>query len=444
MIYPLKLPGITRRRLTDIVLLQMTLLYHAACMPNVSQESCAEYLSAHSRFHANSVDIAEWIWGRDAGRKHLKNFAITYCSEESTREREEEQRVKIAWCVRLRKEVEALLSLDDLPIKIRPFGETDTCTEQAPDWIEHAKNFLLYFYDAILGKISEKFPPELFSDPHAEEFGREEMLAAFLRKNNAEVCSTCDESRYYTYGKHVHTDLDHYLPKSLYPHFACHPYNLVPSCAHCNSLKTNKDLLAYIREDRNYKLSKAIFPYHNFNLSRVTYLEVTPAPAAEFIRIGAIKSRINDPKSEMYHTIENAIHLQQNLYNIPGRWQNHEQALRIGDTLFRRMRQFLADGEGAILGSDMPAEVYNSLKQLLYYLDREDQQKDPFAFAMTWTLGTLIQRQHSDPHLKAALIAEINSWFGQDLEKSKQRNMHVEELLKIIENNQEQAGTPPS
>jgi len=443
MIYPLKLPGITRRRLTDIVLLQMSLLYHAANTPDVSQKSCACYLSAHPRFHTSSDKIAQWIWRKSVERQHLMYFAATYCSVD-TREREAERRVKIAWCVRLRKEVEALLALDDLPIKIRPFNETDACADQVPAWVEHAKNFLLYFYDEILGDSQKKFPPELFSDPHAKEFGREEMLAAFLRKNNAEVCSTCDGSRYYTSGKHVHTDLDHYLPKSLYPHLACHPYNLVPSCPHCNLLKKDKDLLLYIQEDRKYKLSKAIFPYHNFNLSRVTYLEVTPASAAEFITIGAIRRRPDQTEAEMSQTIENAICLQQELYNIPGRWQNHEQALRIGDTLFRRMRQFLADGKGAILGSGMPAEVYNSLKQLLYYLDREDQQKDPFAFAMTWVLATLIQQQHSDPHLKAALVAEINSWFSQNLRESKQRDMYVEELLRIIESHQEQAGTPPS
>lgn len=118
--------------------------------------------------------------------------------------------------------------------------------------------------------------------------------------------------------------------------------------------------------------------------------------------------------------------------------------MRIGDTLFRRMRQFLGDGKGVILGSDISAEVYNTLKQLLYYLDHEDQQKDPFAFAMTWALGALIQQQHSDPYLKAALVEEINSWFGQSLEESEKRDSYVEALLKIIEDHQEQTGAPPA
>jgi len=74
------------------------------------------------------------------------------------------------------------------------------------------------------------------------------------------------------------------------------------------------------------------------------------------------------------------------------------------------------------------AGVTNALKQLLYYLDNDDQQKDPFTFAMTWILGALLQE--GDPQ---ALVEEVNSWTGQSLEKSQYRHEQAEKLLKIVQ-----------
>jgi hypothetical protein len=129
--------------------------------------------------------------------------------------------------------------------------------------------------------------------------------------------------------------------------------------------------------------------------------------------------------------IEEAIALQQELYQIPGRWQKPGAMLKISDTLFRRMRHFIGDGQTIITGSDMQVEVYNALKQLLYYLDQEDQQKDPFAFAMTWILVALLQGKYTQ-----ALVEEVNSWTGQSLEESKKRHEHAEGLLKIVQESQ--------
>lgn len=36
------------------------------------------------------------------------------------------------------------------------------------------------------------------------------------------------------------TTLDHFLPKEVYPEFSCFPYNLVPSCSHCNHKRGTK------------------------------------------------------------------------------------------------------------------------------------------------------------------------------------------------------------
>ena len=75
----------------------------------------------------------------------------------------------------------------------------------------------------------------------APSFGRQEFLDAFFLANNQlTVCSACDESKRFTatrVGKH--SFIDHYFPKSSFPHLSCHPFNLVLICSFCNGLKSD-------------------------------------------------------------------------------------------------------------------------------------------------------------------------------------------------------------
>lgn len=43
------------------------------------------------------------------------------------------------------------------------------------------------------------------------------------------ICPLC--------GKRIVSQLDHYLPETLYPHFSVTPANLVPACSDCNKIK---------------------------------------------------------------------------------------------------------------------------------------------------------------------------------------------------------------
>jgi hypothetical protein len=162
------------------------------------------------------------------------------------------------------------------------------------------------------------------------------------------------------------------------------------------------------------------------------------------------------------------------VYKIPERWSKKEgkqpaddlsTSDRISETLFRRMRQFLGDdpaiqrtvdtlrNSGILQSSSTALEVYNTLKFLLYYLDKEDKQKDPFAFALTWMLATLIEKdirpllslaevttdQQAEQTTSRknrrgrALLEEINSWFGPDFDKQQERDQHMNELLTILQ-----------
>ncbi|HZU01743.1 MAG TPA: hypothetical protein VFA10_18885, partial [Ktedonobacteraceae bacterium] len=182
-----------------------------------------------------------------------------------------------------------------------------------------------------------------------------------------------------------------------------------------------------VLKERRPFLSKETLPYHQMGLSQVAYLDVTPGIEARLVKIHSIKPRPGlTPQS--IKLVEEEIKLMQELYDIPDRWNRDEQALKISDTLFRRMRHFIGDGQILSGASDPVAGVTNALKQLLYYLDNDDQQKDPFTFAMTWILGALLQE--GDPQ---ALVEEVNSWTGQSLEKSQYRHEQAEKLLKIVQ-----------
>lgn len=442
MIHALELPDITLKRLLDVVYLQMLLLYHAAGRSTIDEASVADYLRKKLP-SSRSKEIARWFWRGNSTKRHeyLENFAKTYRSGTSKQELDAEQRAKKDWCRRLGGEVDALFSKDKKPICIQPYTEEDIYTSyyssrskdgKPTHWKTHAKEFLLYFYETCL-EGSTGFPACFFSEPGARDFGRQDLLAAFIEKNEKqEICAICNESQYYLQGEKIHAHLDHYLPKSEYPHFACHPYNLVPVCYFCNSpIKKEHDPFVDKSGIRRTSLHKETFPYHHFGLSQATYLQVKPGVKAKLVEIKEICPRPVLDGSLDRAAIEEAITLQQELYQIPGRWQKPGAMLKISDTLFRRMRHFIGDGQTIITGSDMAVEVYNALKQLLYYLDQEDQQKDPFAFAMTWILGALLQEENP-----RALVEEVNSWTGQSLEESKKRHEHAEELLKIVHESQ--------
>lgn len=55
-----------------------------------------------------------------------------------------------------------------------------------------------------------------------------ERILANSKKNRCCFCSYNDP-----------TELDHFLPKSVFPEFSILPINLVPSCHHCNKLKAS-------------------------------------------------------------------------------------------------------------------------------------------------------------------------------------------------------------
>jgi hypothetical protein len=85
-------------------------------------------------------------------------------------------------------------------------------------------------------------PGGVFSEPGASSFGRQDLLTAFKSTNrHLHICAVCDETGYYTMpNDRIFAQIDHYLPESMFPHLACHPFNLIPICSYCNAMIKGK------------------------------------------------------------------------------------------------------------------------------------------------------------------------------------------------------------
>jgi hypothetical protein len=445
MLHGLKLPEITEQCLAEIVEVQMAFLSCTVTAVNLEtspvsfdREKFAQQLDQQASYAGRGKALANWVLLGEKRPKFLNIFATSYCSE-NIEERREEQALKQCWCEKRRKEVRDLLDRDLAHLEVDDFFAVEciagsVCPE-VKIWKEAAGNFLLSFYKAYL-EGDTTFPPVLFAKG-GTIFGRQRLLHAFREENKElEICAACDQGRYYDTNKsRIYAELDHYLPKFRYPHFACHPYNLIPVCHNCNaSQKGTEDPFP---AEHPRRLSRYSLPYRG-NLREAVYLSVdlsgleTVVHPSELdgpkkvIKLEKLRQR-GDNTAIPQADLEEAIAMLERLYHIPSRWASPEQSNRIRGTLFRRMRQFMNAVKRAPLEEDISSEIYNYLDILLYYLAHEDQQKDPFAFAMTWMLVALINEYRQDQtHLDTIdskqetcgdpLFEELFSWYERELD----------------------------
>jgi hypothetical protein len=408
MIHQVHLPELTRRRLTDVVMLQLRLLYYAASTAALDEASCAQYLDQHARCRGRGSQIAAWLWRAPRRYKPLETFAQGPAPE------------KREWSQCLAREALAFLR--------NPIGSiAHHVTTNAFPWQNAGAMFFRNFYDDLCA--APGLPGYLFSESGAPAFRRQDFLAEFKDINrDLYVCAACDESGYHTVvGGSILTDVEHYLPQSRYPHLACHPFNLLPICHHCNLLKRNADPLKGGSSNPRI-LEDILLPYREPGLSSQTYLQVRLGKSETSTRLGQIKPRT-------------ATELRQKIaafgvvYQVPARWR--ERIHTIGETLFRRMRRFLRSVEGLPNDGTRSQTLLDQLDQLLYDL-YEDQGKEPFGFAMTWWLATLLKHEvepathdplHPMPQVDALLQAvSTESTHDMDTQHRPMTFTHSEHL----------------
>jgi hypothetical protein len=320
--------------------------------------------------------IAGWVWDSNKRYRPLIEFSRGPVGE------------KKAWAILLFREAVRLFRN---PIgQLTPFENT-----RALDWQKAGADFLRQFYKELRGS---GIPPYLFSDT-GTAFKAQTFLESFRNENTFLcVCPACDDEGYYTISEgSILAEIDHYFPKSVYPHLAIHPFNLVPLCHGCNSwIKGDRDPLEKENGGRR-ELQDVWLPYRQAGLSKKTFLDVHfPADhrSAEFREI----------KPWTDYEPRETIAVLGEVYRLPKRWSENKD--RIGDKLFRRMRQY---SHIVLSGETIGVQnVSNCFSALLGLFQEEDLARESFVYPMTWWLSKLIEQELGSE--ETPLMQEVTSW----------------------------------
>lgn len=393
MLHEVRLPEITRKRLTDVVVLQVWLLFYAASKPSLSDTDkgdCARQLNKCPRFAGRAAQITNWLWDAESRWSHLRTLSQSSAATPFEKKK---------FIQTLSREIFGLLknSISTIP----------TFNSQA-DWEIAIADFFKFFYTDILrqspktyklpptsSRATVGFPPFIFSEQGATQFGAQEFLKAFRAENRNEVtiCPACDEAPYSISAgsvyvnsgeRKIEADIDHYLPKDLYPHLACHPYNLVPTCPTCNQRKKKtKDPLqrqaSLISSRRN--LHDIYVPYRQKGLAESTYLEIDLRQSFREPIILSLKERTGLSLRENLHALKE-------IYGIPEGWQ--EICDTQAEDLFKDLRDLLETHDSPF---DNP-ELIDWFDECLHRLLRK-WGLDEYAILRTWLLVSYILEAES-------------------------------------------------
>jgi hypothetical protein len=385
MIYTVKLPTLIRERLTDVVYLQMLLLRYAVSRTSLCKESCKAYIERHRRFRGRGKDITDWLWNGSARLQRLKNFAQHNSITE-----------KRSWARQLSHEVFSL-------IKENPTGYINCYVKGTESWKDNAAEFLDMFYE-YLYKGKGGLPQYFFSDRLSGEtqLFKEDILASFDGENdNLLVCPVCGDSS--------RDEIDHYLPRKFYPHFSCHPFNLVPICEKCNGSdgKHDRDVLAGEAGSR-LRLEDIFLPYHHKGLATQVRFEVRLERGAKLVTLVELKSlkRVDITKK---------IECYCNLYKMSNRWR--KEAKKISHELYSLIEDTIKISQSQNLDI---FQLRNILDTALYR-QYEKQGKIERTFIMTWVLATLINQEvHPATYCcelsfrqNSAFLKQVAIWYGR-------------------------------
>ncbi|ACK66973.1 conserved hypothetical protein [Rippkaea orientalis PCC 8801] len=387
MLYRIELPEITLERLTDVVYLQMTLLRYASYRSpsQLNKEDCAVYFEKSQRFRGRHKEIAEWIFRGSTKRKLLETFASGNQSE------------KLAWSRNLHQDVVKLL--------YHPCGLLNPyIKDQNPtEWKQAGVTFLINFYEEYLDSLPKNF----FSESQINNITKGSIRESFEQINKTlEVCPTCDFEI-------IRDEIDHYLPKSVYPHLSCHPFNLMPICGACNDkqIKGNIDLLRKgIKIPR--QLEQILLPYRTDGLAKHIYLDFD------------LSENFRQPINIQYYSQttssydSNYLKIHANTYKLSSRWI--KMSSNMESSLFRTIKKIIKNPDNKPY-----LNIFDIQEILDQYLSEElidEQGKTGFAFPMTWWLATLINQQiepviNSEEEIDIQdypFLAEIATWIEQE------------------------------
>jgi hypothetical protein len=392
---------------------------YAASHSTLDPTDCANHLDKCPRFRGRGKKIVGWIKTASVSRfKPLQDIAQDPASISDKRR----------WVKQLISDVFRLLN--------KPSGTLQPLDPRTiTPWQKAASDFLIDFYEEVLRQSPNNrrqnigFPAYIFSDENPSPFGAQDFLTEFQNTNQKirqrlYICPACDESKYSTKAGTIKTDIDHYLPKSQYPHLSCHPYNLVPSCLLCNQrIKQKSDPLTrqMINPGTQRSLKDIFKLYRDSGLAEQTYLEIKLQTKNKPTEICALKAKLNYDLFEKIAVINEA-------HKIPERWI--EQIDEIEYDIYQELGNFL----GAL-----PISL-NDIQTLIdcfdYVLSSSYIQKlgkSPYSFARGWLLAALINdtEELGLQHNKLSpLLEELKLRKPQHFDELSIEDSNTEDLLR--------------
>lgn len=368
MIHVVRLPSETRLYLWQVVRMQMNLLCCTTRLEGDFTRGNIKTALMKSVSAKKAEILSEWLFEHSSPRESLKNFA----GHGDQKEKRTLVRQMMSDVAHLhRGQIERTLTVQfSIPSRNKPL----------PDYLEGAQKFLTYFYEegldsGLSGALFDKNPCNF------SKYGRAQFFEAFERENPEQyVCAICDEHRHMTIlrGEYF-SDIEHYFPKSIYPHLACHPYNLIPICKQCNTAHLDKDPLRAPDGHRRI-LGEIFLPYRSESIAQQGLLKLDWQKTKDSPILG-IQSLIDGDD-----TFRTKLQAFSEIYNIPARWQGRID--QIGEQLWRYVRHFvhveIEKGEEIDL-----IRLKAELEQLLGYLF-EDLGKSPWTYVLIWYLGNIL------------------------------------------------------
>lgn len=394
MLHAVSLSDQIREHLTEGMRTQFRLLAYAACHADVKHRECVDFLEAMPVMAGRGKAAADWVWGSEKRLADLDDFASRGTGPE-----------KRAWVLGLWREAWRFLH-----------GAADTLTPLAvkpPDWQVAGANFLKAFYFAFSTETG--LPGAMLG--RARGFGRQDFLRAFEDENDGlYVCSVCDEARVGTrYKGRIHTDIDHFFPKKVYPHLSIHPYNLIPICHSCNSaLKGALDPLDAGAGAR-LTLHDVALPYRSpgFAVNALLAVDVDGWRHARdpftFQSIGQ-----EPPQAHLAGLGR--------LLGVPGRWNQKATLTEIGDSMFRHVGQFLRADPAISSGNVDKRKLLEKLDEYLGMLKEENLRRDPLTFPIKWLLAHLLEDAHN-ARANNAFLKELHALVDARVDSRERRKV---------------------
>jgi|YNPBryBLVA2012_1023415.scaffolds.fasta_scaffold04344_2 5-methylcytosine-specific restriction endonuclease McrA len=377
MIHEVRLSHETKYYLWQITHLQIDVLACAVQLQSNFTEQELQTALTCKMSQKRAIRVANWICRHRDTREGLQTFVTGIQCERQGLVDSMQRDVLRLYCGQRDKTLECCFADD----------------RHLPAYQEGAKQFLLAFYE----QLSNGIPTDILaSNPgNYPRYGREQFFKAYEKANPRQsVCAICDEHRPITIIRgHFHSDIEHYFPKSVYPHLACHPYNLIPICQACNSAHQNKDpLQGRGCSPRRRNLGEVFLPYRNESVRSHGAVIFDGNKPDLFI-----VERNNNNNSLSYTRVMAFLEI----YDVPQRWQS--QIHRIGEQLWRKISHFaLAEIEkNEVLDV---FKVKTALERLLNYFI-EDLGATSWDYVLIWYLSYLLVTEietaiqnHQSPH----------------------------------------------